>query len=108
MAEPVKYIYGTETQILALTDESPLWFNRAFYYPSDKDYFYQLVDGVMVKYGGGSEAGVGIKLNNSVIGGVKILIEENDVLVIPANYDYNTTSLNVDGVINNDGQINII
>jgi hypothetical protein len=108
MAEPVKYVYGTEAQILALTRDNPLYFNRAFYYPSDRDYFFQLVDGIMVKYGGGSTAGVGVKLNGAVMGGVKTLIAETETLDIPDNYDYNTLSLTVDGVIQVNGQINIM
>ena len=65
MAELIKYYYGTEAQILALTNTSPNWVEKAFYYPSDKTYFYQLVNGVMKKYGdvSGVLSGIGITLN---------------------------------------------
>ena len=53
----LSFKYGTEAQILALTTSSASWVDRAFYYPSDKTYFYQALDGVMKKYGGG---GVGV------------------------------------------------
>lgn len=107
MAATVKYYYGTEVEILNIPVDSLNWTDRAFYYPSDKDYFYQAIDGVMKKYGGGGSAGVGIKLNDVVIGGIKRIIESGEILTIPENYDYNTYSLTVDGIINNDGQINI-
>lgn len=111
MGEPIKFRYGTEAEILTLTPASENWFNRAFYYPSDKSYFYQAVDGVMKKYGDGEDNeffGYGILLNDKVIGGVKSLIETNDVLEIPENYDYNTFKLDVEGIINCEGQINIM
>jgi len=46
-----KYNFGTEAQILALLNTSPLWIDLAFYYPSDKAYFYQIQNGVMKKIG---------------------------------------------------------
>jgi hypothetical protein len=109
MATAVKFIYGTEAQILALTSESELWIDRAFYYPSDKDYFYQLLNGEMKLYGIGTAAavGIGITLNDKVIGGVKSRIESEDVLTIPEFYEYNVFSLNIEGVINNNGIIHI-
>jgi hypothetical protein len=112
MAGLVKYIYGTEAQILALDNTHDLWCERAFYYPSDKSYFYQLVNGGMKKYGDGEDAvassGVGVFLNGKVIGGVKTLIESIDSLLIPVNYDYNTFQLYVEGTIQCNGQINMI
>lgn len=108
--DKLKFKYGTDAQILALTPDSDAWVNRAFYYPSDKTYFYQALDGVMKKYGAGGlgVSGIGITLNDLVIGGVKTLIETNDILEIPVNWDYNTCSLSVEGTINVEGQINII
>jgi hypothetical protein len=46
-----KFKFGTEVQILALTSASPQWTDLAFYYPSDKAYFYQVQNGVMKKIG---------------------------------------------------------
>lgn len=108
MADLVKYKYGTEAQILALTPSDSDWVERAFYYPTDVDYFYQAFEGVMKPYGTGLAAGVGVKLNGKVLGGVKTLIEEDDTLTIPANHDYNTYALDVDGIVNCDGQINTL
>ena len=104
----VTHIYGTEAQILALTVESPDWIEQAFYYPSDQTYFYQLFNGEMKRYGGGEGSGIGIRLNEAVLGGIKILIEDNDILEIPENYDYNTLALTIDGIVNCDGQINML
>jgi len=112
MAEFVKYVYGTEAQILSLLPDNPNWIEKAFYYPSDKTYFYQLVNGTMKKYGAGTSvetgSGIGITLNGAVIGGVKSLIEEEDILDIPEYYEYNIYDLDVDGIINCDGVINTI
>lgn len=110
MAELVKYLYGTEAEILALEETDKNWFDRAFYYPSDKSYFYQAIDGVMKKYGSTpvEDVGVGVKLNNKVIGGSKSLIESFDVLTIPENFEYNPVSLHVEGTINSEGTINIL
>ena len=77
MAEPLKFIYGTEAQILALTPASPNWINRAFYYPGDKDYFYQALNGIMKKYGAGESSGVGHRLNGILMSGPKIAINVN-------------------------------
>jgi len=54
--------------------------------------------------------GIGIKINGKVIGGVKKLIESTDVLTIPIYYEYNlfASSLDVDGLIENEGEINYI
>jgi len=110
MAELVKYIYGTEAQILALNPTDVNWVEMGFYYPSDKSYFYQAIGGVMKIYGYTdiSISGIGITLNDKIIGGVKNKIELLDVLHIPENYEYNLLSLHVDGVINCEGTINII
>ena len=51
---------------------------------------------------------VGITLNNKYIAGVKNYIEQNDKLIIPEYYEYNIFRLNVDGVIDLDGEINIM
>ena len=109
----VKHIGSlTEAQILTLTSSSTLWFEYAFYYPSDSNggnYFYRLENGVMVKKGGGAGiGGIGITLNGLVIGGAKSLIEENDLLNIPENWEYDAKRLNVKGVINCFGEINIL
>ena len=109
MADKLKFVYGTEAQILALLVTDINWVNRAFYYPNDHSYFFQALDGVMKKYGGGTttEVGIGIFLNGLVIGGVKRFIEADDILEIPLNWDYNIRALAVDGQIICDGQINI-
>jgi len=52
--------------------------------------------------------GDGIKLNGKIIGGVKTTIQESDVLDIPELWEYNITKLNVDGIVNVDGEINYI
>lgn len=108
MASTLKFKYGTEAQILALPITSSSWVNRAFYYPSDKTYFYQALNGVMKKYGAGEDAGIGCTLNEKIIGGVKPYIEETDILFIPENFDYNTMSLKIDGNVIIEGQLNII
>lgn len=107
MAVPT-FVYGTEAQILALTEESPDWIDQAFYYPNDQTYFYQVFNDEMKRYGGGEGSGTGIRLNDAVLGGVKRLIEYDDILEIPEHHDYNTFDLTVDGIINCDGQINLI
>ncbi|MBK8807759.1 MAG: hypothetical protein IPO21_14390 [Bacteroidales bacterium] len=110
MATSVEFREGTEAQILALTPQSSSWIEKAFYYPSDKTYFYRVVNNVMVRYGAGevTNVGIGITLNEKVIGGVKTFIEQNDTLLIPDNYDYNTFRLDIEGTINCFGQINIM
>jgi len=108
MAELVKYIYGTDAQILALTPSSLNWFDRAFYYPSDKDYFYQALDGVMKKYGSGEGSGIGITLNGKYLAGIKYFITSLETLVIPEQYEYNCFLLTVEGVVNNYGIINMM
>lgn len=106
----VKFIDGTEAQILALTPSSSNWVEKAFYYPTDKTYFYRALNGVMEKYGAGDvvAVGVGCTLNGKVIGGVKAFIESDDTLVVPENFDYNTFSMKVDGDIILAGEINIL
>lgn len=39
--------------------------------------------------------------------GTKTLIETDEILTIPQNFDYNTFSLTIDGQVNCDGNINI-
>lgn len=107
MAEPLIFIYGTEAQILALESTDANWIDRAFYYPEDRDYFYQVSNGVMKKYVGGESSSTGVKLNDKVIGGVPTFIAETDVLEAPENFDMNTYKLNIDGIVNISGQINI-
>lgn len=111
----VKHVSSlTESQILSLTSENELWFDKGFYYPSDSNggsYFYRLENDVMVKKGGGGGVGVsgiGITLNYLVIGGSKSFIEENDILNIPEKWEYDVKRLNVQGVINCEGEINIL
>lgn len=116
MAVAVKHIGSLlDSEILALTSSSDKWFEKAFYYPADYprlNYFYRLLDGEMYKIGGSqggtAVGGIGVTLNGNVIGGIKTLIKESEILDIPENYDYNTYKLNVEGVINVDGQINIM
>lgn len=105
----IKFKYGTEAQILALTTDSPNWVNLGFYYPSDKAYFYQVQNGVMKKIGADvSVVGVGCMINDKVIGGVKPFIAINEVLTVPEEYDYNTFPMTVDGDIILAGNINIL
>lgn len=54
-------------------------------------------------------AGIGIKLNGQVIGGVKRLIQSGETLDIPIYWEYNIhgLTLDVDGVIQNNGEINV-
>lgn len=52
--------------------------------------------------------GIGITLNSQVIGGVKRRIETNDILNVPEYWEYNVTQLEVDGIIELDGEINLI
>jgi hypothetical protein len=59
--------------------------------------------------GTGGFGGIGIKLNGQVIGGVKRFIEVNDLLDIPEFWQYNIVGdLDVDGLIDNKGEINLI
>ena len=109
----VNYIGSlSDSEILALTSSSPLWIETAFYYPNDYprlSYFYRLLDGEMYQIGKEDEqtaiGGVGVMINNNVIGGVKRVIEENETLTIPEHYEYNVHSLDNYGTINNSGQI---
>lgn len=104
----VRFIYGTEAQILALQPTDANWVDRAFYYPEDKEYFFQAVSGVMKKYGSGQGSGIGVRVNGDLLGGIKTLIEETETLTIPENYEYNAHRLNVVGSIDNEGEINIM
>lgn len=108
MADELKFKYGTDAEILALLPTDTAWENRAFYYPSDKDWFYQALDGVMKKYAGGEGFGVGAKINGAVIGAIKIAIRPGEFLVIPEDYDYNTFMLSNYNSIENNGRINIM
>lgn len=104
----VQYKYGTEAQILALQPIDDQWVERAFYYPDDKGYFFQALNGVMVKYGGGEDSGVGVRINGDLIGGVKSVIEVNEILDIPENFEYNIYRLNINGTVNCNGTVNIM
>lgn len=110
MENLVRFYNNTEAKILALMPNDPQWVDFAFYYPSDKSYFYRIVNGVIVQYGAGdvSIVGAGITLNEKVIGGVKRLIEIDDILNIPKNWEYNPMKLAVSGTITNNGTINVI
>ena len=116
MGVTVKYVGSlSEAEILALDSSSDKWYPNGFYYPNDVPalgYFYRLENGVMnpkgKQNGGTAVGGVGVTLNNNVIGGVKTFIESGDTLFIPENYDYNTFSLTAYGVVNCEGQINIM
>ena len=110
MATAVKYYTGTEAQILSLSPASPQWAELAFYYPTDKTYFYRIVNNSMQKYGAGdlNLLGIGILLNDKVLGGFKSYILPSDVLTIPENYEYNGYLLNIEGVVNCNGTINIL
>jgi hypothetical protein len=107
MGATIRFIYGTEAQILELTPLSDKWVERAFYYPEDRPYFYQALNGVMKKYGSGEDSGIGITLDGRNIGGVKMLIDDNEVLHIPQEWEYNVRRLLVRGIINTFGTINI-
>lgn len=112
----VKHIGSlTEAQILALTNQSELWYEFGFYYPSDSNggnYFFRLENGVMVKKGGVDNGnltgGIGITLNNKVIGGIKTKINSNEILNIPEDWEYNAHKLDISGIINSEGTINIM
>ena len=54
--------------------------------------------------------GVGVKINGKNIGGVKRYIQANEVLEIPPLWQYNVFGLafTVDGIVNNEGEINLI
>ena len=112
MAKDIEFFDGTEAQILALTSAHPKWIERAFYYPSDKDYFYQILNGRMRPFGKvgseGTAAGVGVKINGQVLGGVKTHVLSSDSVDIPQLYDYNTFALSVEGEINCNGSINLM
>ena len=110
MGAAIRFIYGTEAEILALTPSSSKWVERAFYYPEDKTYFFQALNGVMRRYGAGDTTlvGVGVTLDGKVVGGVKTKILLGETLDIPINYDYNTFSLFVQGEVNVSGQINMM
>lgn len=109
MGTTLKFKYGTDSQILALTPASENWVERAFYYPDDKNYFYQVVNGEMKRYGAGTPSLIseGVTINDKTIGGVKTYIESGDILNIPDKYDYNTYKLSSEGTINCYGNINI-
>jgi len=51
MGAAIRFIYGTEAEILALQPTDTRWVERAFYYPEDKTYFFQALNGVMKRYG---------------------------------------------------------
>ena len=55
------------------------------------------------------DAGVGIKLNGQVIGGVSRLIPSGSTLDIPEFWQYNIhgLTLDIDGNIQNSGEINV-
>lgn len=97
----VKFFLSTESEILALLPTSPKWVNLAFYYPEDKDYFYQIVNGVMRPIGKnasiGLNTGEGVTINGKVMGGVKTFIKQDELVDVPVDYDYNTFSLRVSG-----------
>lgn len=107
MATTLKFIYGTEAQILALTPESEAWYNLGFYYPSDRAYFYQAVDGEMKKYGytDPGDQVEGVTINDKFMTGLKYNLIEEDVLLIPENYllkypyIYNAGSINCSGIL---------
>jgi len=105
----VRYIYGTDAQILAL--ESSELVERAFYYPSDKNYFYQAISGELRKYGDGDAeifGGVGAYLNNKVIGVPKKYIREGETALIDQDYQYTIHGeLICEGEIINNGELNI-
>jgi len=109
MGAALRFIYANTYE--AIEDLEPTdagWIDQAFYYPDDATWFYQARNGVMRKFHGDpAENGVGVKLNGKVIGGVKELIEEDDVLTIPVNWAYNTYRLQVNGSIECYGTITI-
>lgn len=109
MADLVKYYFNTDTEILSLTPTHPAWQDRAFYYPEDKTYFYQALDGVMKRYAGGdvSVIGVGCTIDEKVIGGVKQVIYSGETLEVPEDFEYNVSRLSVQGIANVQGTINV-
>ena len=104
MANLVEYFFNTEAAILALTPTDEEWVNMAFYYPNDKEYYYRIIDGIMQR----STAGIGVKVNGFLISGSKQKILGNETLEVPEGFEYNTHRLDVDGIINCDGEINIL
>lgn len=97
----VKFYLSTESEILALDTNSSKWVNLAFYYPNDKDYFYQALNGVMRPIGKNGSLGIstgeGVTINGKVMGGVKTNIKQDELVDVPIDYDYNTFSLSVSG-----------
>lgn len=114
--EKIVFFDTTDEKILALTPVDPNWKELAIYWPRGKDYFYRIVDGVLIAIGKNSSTaidtgdgiGAGITLNGKVIGGVKSLIAENELLHIPADWEYNAFNLCVRGNITTFGSINIM
>lgn len=114
--EKIVFYDTTDENILALTPVDPNWEELAIYWPRGKDYFYRIEGGVLIAIGKASSTsidtgegiGTGITLNGKVIGGVKSLIEENELLRIPLDWEYNAYRLCTRGIISNFGQINIM
>ena len=112
----IEFYDSTDEKINALTPASQNWVEKGIYWPRDKDYFYRIVDGILIPIGKGASTaiasgegvGVGIKLDGKVIGGVKSLILQAEELIIPQDWEYNVFSLCVQGVICNFGTINIM
>lgn len=112
----VEFFDSTEENILALTPVDPQWKEFGLYWPRNKDYFYRIVNGVLVAIGktasesvsSGEGVGIGIKLNGKVIGGVKSTINASETLEIPEDWEYNCYNFAVWGNVTNFGQINIM
>jgi hypothetical protein len=59
-------------------------------------------------FSGASVNLLGATLNGSYFSSPKQIIEPNEVLNIPLNFEYNVTKLSIDGSIVMDGDLNII
>lgn len=59
-------------------------------------------------FSGGTVNLLGANLNGSFFSSPKQIIEINETLNIPLNFEYNVTKLDVDGIIIMDGDLNII
>ena len=54
--------------------------------------------------------GITLSVNgiNGYLSGIKNKIETDEILTIPENYEYNIFKLDVDGIVNNNGEINFL
>ncbi len=54
--------------------------------------------------------GVTLQIDDTVhaLCGTKTVINDNEILTIPTQYEYNVTNIEIDGTVNIDGSLNII